>query len=270
MVLLVFRSRDCTGCWAAASGQVVPQRSAAGSAGLLEVLRPGRPRHRPGSSTRRCPPGRPGTTSTSAYLSTKRSVPNSTSRSSTSASGTCASRWPTATATGRMFIAGDAAHSHPPYGGYGVNTGLEDARNLGWKLAAALQGWGGEACSTPTMRNGGRCSRRPRATSSSGAIAEDRQFLASSTRARSGGVRAGLGSRAARARRRGACLRAATTKARRWCGGRAAAIAARGAAHSFVARAGITWRPPPLSDGWQRVRGAGRASRCWRSTARMR
>ena len=46
---------------------------------------------------------------------------------------------------GRVFIAGDAAHSHPPYGAYGVNTGLEDARNLGWKLAASLQGWGGEA-----------------------------------------------------------------------------------------------------------------------------
>lgn len=46
---------------------------------------------------------------------------------------------------GRIFVAGDAAHSHPPYGGYGVNTGFEDARNLGWKLAARLQGWGGEA-----------------------------------------------------------------------------------------------------------------------------
>lgn len=45
---------------------------------------------------------------------------------------------------GRVFIAGDAAHSHPPYGGYGVNSGLEDARNLGWKLAATLQGWGGD------------------------------------------------------------------------------------------------------------------------------
>jgi 2-polyprenyl-6-methoxyphenol hydroxylase-like FAD-dependent oxidoreductase len=44
---------------------------------------------------------------------------------------------------GRIFIAGDAAHSHPPYGGYGINTGFEDARNLGWKLAAVLQGWAG-------------------------------------------------------------------------------------------------------------------------------
>lgn len=46
---------------------------------------------------------------------------------------------------GRAFIAGDAAHQHPPYGGQGLNNGLEDARNLGWKLAACLQGWGGEA-----------------------------------------------------------------------------------------------------------------------------
>lgn len=45
---------------------------------------------------------------------------------------------------GRVFIAGDACHQHPPYGGFGLNTGLEDAVNLGWKLAARLQGWGGE------------------------------------------------------------------------------------------------------------------------------
>jgi 2-polyprenyl-6-methoxyphenol hydroxylase-like FAD-dependent oxidoreductase len=45
---------------------------------------------------------------------------------------------------GRVFIAGDACHQHPPYGGFGLNTGLEDAVNLGWKLAATLQGWGGE------------------------------------------------------------------------------------------------------------------------------
>jgi 2-polyprenyl-6-methoxyphenol hydroxylase-like FAD-dependent oxidoreductase len=45
---------------------------------------------------------------------------------------------------GRIFIAGDAAHSHPPYGGFGLNNGLEDAVNLGWKLAAKLDGWGGD------------------------------------------------------------------------------------------------------------------------------
>jgi 2-polyprenyl-6-methoxyphenol hydroxylase-like FAD-dependent oxidoreductase len=43
---------------------------------------------------------------------------------------------------GRIFIAGDAAHSHPPYGGYGLNNGLEDAANLSWKLAACIAGWG--------------------------------------------------------------------------------------------------------------------------------
>jgi len=46
---------------------------------------------------------------------------------------------------GRAFIAGDAAHSHPPYGGYGLNNGLDDVANLGWKLAAKLRGWGSEA-----------------------------------------------------------------------------------------------------------------------------
>ena len=40
---------------------------------------------------------------------------------------------------GRIFIAGDAAHSHPPYGGFGLNNGLEDVANLGWKLAARLK-----------------------------------------------------------------------------------------------------------------------------------
>lgn len=45
---------------------------------------------------------------------------------------------------GRVFIAGDAAHSHPPYGGYGINTGFEDARNLSWKLAAHHAGWGSD------------------------------------------------------------------------------------------------------------------------------
>ena len=45
---------------------------------------------------------------------------------------------------GRVFVAGDAAHSHPPYGAFGLNSGLEDVANLGWKVAAALEGWGGE------------------------------------------------------------------------------------------------------------------------------
>jgi len=44
---------------------------------------------------------------------------------------------------GRVFIAGDAAHLFTPTGGQGYNTSVDDASNLGWKLAAACQGWGG-------------------------------------------------------------------------------------------------------------------------------
>lgn len=77
----------------------------------------------------------------------------------------------------RMFIAGDACHQHPPYGGFGLNTGLEDARNLGWKLAARLQGWGGEALLDSYGQE-----RRPIFVETgeamiAGAIERDREFL---------------------------------------------------------------------------------------------
>ncbi|MBK4737378.1 FAD-dependent oxidoreductase [Noviherbaspirillum pedocola] len=46
--------------------------------------------------------------------------------------------------TKRVFIAGDAAHLTSPTGGFGMNTGIQDAVNLSWKLAAKIEGWGGE------------------------------------------------------------------------------------------------------------------------------
>jgi 2-polyprenyl-6-methoxyphenol hydroxylase and related FAD-dependent oxidoreductases len=42
---------------------------------------------------------------------------------------------------GRVLLAGDAAHVHPPLGGQGLNLGIQDAFNLGWKLAAEVDGW---------------------------------------------------------------------------------------------------------------------------------
>ena len=43
----------------------------------------------------------------------------------------------------RVYLAGDAVHMFSPTGGFGMNTGIQDAVDLGWKLAAVLQGWGG-------------------------------------------------------------------------------------------------------------------------------
>jgi 2-polyprenyl-6-methoxyphenol hydroxylase-like FAD-dependent oxidoreductase len=57
---------------------------------------------------------------------------------------------------GRAFIAGDSAHECSPTGGIGMHTGLEEAVNLGWKLAAVLQGWGG-----PNLLASYEAERRP-------------------------------------------------------------------------------------------------------------
>lgn len=46
---------------------------------------------------------------------------------------------------GRVFVCGDAAHMMSPTGGFGMNTGIGDAVDLSWKLAAVFEGWGGEA-----------------------------------------------------------------------------------------------------------------------------
>ena len=56
---------------------------------------------------------------------------------------TNAARQASAYRVNRVFLAGDAAHVHLPIGGQGMNTGIQDAVNLGWKLGAAIQGWGG-------------------------------------------------------------------------------------------------------------------------------
>ncbi|MFF1273073.1 FAD-dependent monooxygenase [Streptomyces marokkonensis] len=57
---------------------------------------------------------------------------------------------------GRVFLAGDAAHLNPPFGGHGLNTGIGDAVDLGWKLAAVLAGWGGA-----DILDSYECERRP-------------------------------------------------------------------------------------------------------------
>lgn len=57
---------------------------------------------------------------------------------------------------GRVLLAGDAAHIHPPTGGQGLNLGVQDAFNLGWKLAAHIRGWAPE-----TLLDTYQAERRP-------------------------------------------------------------------------------------------------------------
>ncbi|WP_433660657.1 FAD-dependent monooxygenase [Nocardia sp. CA-128927] len=59
---------------------------------------------------------------------------------------------------GRVFLVGDAAHRHAPWGGYGANTGIADAHNLIWKLASVLSGTAG-----PALLDSYQPERRPRA-----------------------------------------------------------------------------------------------------------
>ncbi|GGV32862.1 FAD-dependent oxidoreductase [Actinomadura cremea] len=95
---------------------------------------------------------------------------------------------------GRVFLAGDAAHVHSPAGGQGMNTGLQDAANLSWRLAADLHGW-----APPGLLDGYHDERHPvgrRVLLGSGALL--RAVLAERTwqrRLRNAGLRAATGIR---------------------------------------------------------------------------
>jgi hypothetical protein len=75
---------------------------------------------------------------------------------------------------GRVFIAGDAAHLTSPTGALGMNTGIQDVVDLGWKLEAVLRGWGGSA-----LLNSYQTERRPVAVRNVAASTENlRRMLA--------------------------------------------------------------------------------------------
>ena len=152
---------------------------------------------------------------------------------------------------GRIFIAGDAAHSHPPYGGYGVNSGLEDARNLGWKLAAVLQGWGGERLLDSYDEE-----RRPVFTSTvrdfiARSIETDREFLETFDPERD---RAAF-ERAWQARAQGAVGEVHAFEPNYegspvvWPGGGGGRISSAMGSHRFEARAGHHLAPAALASG---------------------
>jgi hypothetical protein len=74
-----------------------------------------------------------------------------------------------------VFLVGDAAHLNPPWGGHGFNTCVGDAVNLGWKLAAVLQGWAPES-----LLDSYEAERRPVAQRTIAAAGEQEAFLAPS------------------------------------------------------------------------------------------
>jgi hypothetical protein len=65
---------------------------------------------------------------------------------------------------GRVWLAGDAVHLFTPTGGFGMNTGIDDAANLAWKLAAVIRGWGG-----PNLLDSYEIERKPIAVRNTGA-----------------------------------------------------------------------------------------------------
>jgi 2-polyprenyl-6-methoxyphenol hydroxylase-like FAD-dependent oxidoreductase len=149
---------------------------------------------------------------------------------------------------GRVLIAGDAAHSHPPYGGYGINLGFEDARNLGWKLAATLQGWGG-----PGLLPSYNLERQPVFVSAAAdfigkSIEEDRSFLRAYDPARD---------RAAFEQAWGARAAGTTGEVNAFephyegspvIAGPSGGVCSAKGSHSFIARPGHHLPPVPLSN----------------------
>jgi len=150
---------------------------------------------------------------------------------------------------GRVFIAGDAAHSQPPYGGYGVNSGLEDAVNLGWKLAASLTGWAG-----PALLDSYEAERRAVFASTARdfiekSIVVDRDFLASHDPARDlAGFEAAWQMRQSGARAEVNAFEP-NYEGSPIVFGREGAVSSAIGSHAYAARAGHHLAPQPLSSG---------------------
>jgi putative polyketide hydroxylase len=86
---------------------------------------------------------------------------------------------------GRVFLAGDSAHHFPPHGGFGMNSGIQDAQNIAWKLIAKLRWNAGDALldTYETERlpvaefNGAQCMLNTRQMEKTGFLAQDKEFL---------------------------------------------------------------------------------------------
>ena len=267
MVLLVFRSHGLHELLERYPGKSFYNVLQPDAGGLLEILRPRRPGHARGSSTRRCRRAPRRTTSTSPATCTRPSARNSTSTSSTSASGTCASPSPTVPRRPRLHrrrrrpqpsALWRLRHQHRP-------RGCAQPRLEARRRAAGL--------GRRRLLDSYDAERRPVFASTARdfiakSIETDRPFLAN-LRSRDATGRRSKREWQARAQgaARGQRLRAATTKARRSSSGPPGGDRSAVGSHRFEARAGHHLAPRARVRP-QRLRGAGHrlhAARPWRA-----
>ncbi len=150
---------------------------------------------------------------------------------------------------GWVFIAGDAAHTHPPYGGFGLNNGLEDAINLGWKLAALLQGWAGDGLIESYSAERRPVFRDVAEDFIAARIAADAEFLArhNPTRDRADFERAWAARESELGQR--AQFYEPNYEGSPVIAGPPGGVSSAHGEHSFTARAGHHLAPQPLSSG---------------------
>ena len=230
--------------------QILLQRAASRARGLLEVLRPRRPRQHlvlPRAGAARHDQGQLRLPPVSACSGRRAS---SMSRSSTSASGICASPWPTPTATAASSSPAMPPTAIRPMAATASTRAWRMRSNLGWKLAAALQGWAG-----PKLLDSYDEERRPVFQSTARdfiakAIETDREVPRSvQPGARPRGVRTRMDRRASRARAPRSMLSSRTTKDHPIACGPPGGTSSALGSHAFTARAGHHLSPHRLPSG---------------------
>lgn len=169
---------------------------------------------------------------------------------------------------GRVFLVGDACHLHPPFGGYGMNMGVADSVDLGWKLAAALQGWG-----DPALIDSYERERRPVHQWVLDEAEHNHSILGNHLLAdhlEDAGA-AGRRRRARQPARASARRRCASSPPWAWCWATSTRTLPSSCPTAAPSRPGTssTTRPRPVPAPWRRIPGCMTAARCTTISARV-